>query len=72
MRPLKRFEVAVTSGCMTHVRWRDHDPPDTPTRECGGPAEGTTPAHLWTPDMGTERMGTMPNNKCCPKPKAAT
>eukprot|EP00959_Pyramimonas_sp_CCMP1952_P176870 3696880-Pyramimonas_sp.AAC.1 len=28
-------------------------------------------SRFWTPEMGTERMGTMPNSKCCPEPTAA-
>eukprot|EP00959_Pyramimonas_sp_CCMP1952_P233083 4871013-Pyramimonas_sp.AAC.1 len=31
----------------------------------------TSRANFWTPEMGTEKMGTMPNSKCCPKPTAA-
>eukprot|EP00959_Pyramimonas_sp_CCMP1952_P094376 1974406-Pyramimonas_sp.AAC.1 len=26
---------------------------------------------IWTPEAGAETMGTMPNNKRCPKPTAA-
>eukprot|EP00959_Pyramimonas_sp_CCMP1952_P406363 8516989-Pyramimonas_sp.AAC.1 len=29
------------------------------------------PQGTGAPEMGTERMGTMPNNKGCPKPTAA-
>eukprot|EP00959_Pyramimonas_sp_CCMP1952_P249673 5219406-Pyramimonas_sp.AAC.1 len=26
---------------------------------------------FWTPEMGTEQMGTLPNSTCCPQPTAA-
>ena len=28
-------------------------------------------AAIWTPEVGAESMGTMPNSKCCPKQTAA-
>eukprot|EP00959_Pyramimonas_sp_CCMP1952_P155484 3252867-Pyramimonas_sp.AAC.1 len=57
--------------CSERTSRADHERgPRNALLVVGKPSRSAT-ARVWTPEVGTESMGTMQTSTCCPEPNAA-